>query len=275
MSHVNLMTDTVVANLAPGGLRTVLRSILTTNPEITPVLEKHVKTYIQQTIARLDLEQDQTKYFPSAITTGRVMLGCGMWPESIDLMSKILTRTLQLDNSSLDPVKGSMSSLDGDIIQAVTAIEKAQNSRQLLPQEVESIAALFDSLELCKKSQQAKHQQFLFGRSMIAVAGVLGRSMEPPSGFCAPDSISTKRIDKFKGCLETFSVGGREVPRLFTGLWQLSSPSWGVASKTDVLHQFHQYAHAGFTPYDMADHYGDAEVLFVQSPCSELIGVHV
>jgi hypothetical protein len=178
-------------------------------------------------------------------------------------MSKILNRTLQLDNSSLDLVEDSLSSLDGDIIQAVTAIEKAQNSRQLLPQEVESIAALFESLELCSNSQYAKHQHFLFGRSMMSVASVLGPSMEPPNGFRAPDSISARRIDKKKGCLETFSIGGRELPRLFTGLWQLSSPSWGTASKTEVFQQFQQYADTGFTAYDMADHYGDAEILFV------------
>lgn len=257
------MTDTVVANLTADGLRTVLRSILTTNPEITAIFEKHVKTYIEQSSPRLDLEHDPTKYFPRAINTSRVMLGCGMWPQSVNLMGKIVNRVVRLDDSSLELLESTLSALDGDIIQAVTAIEKTQNSRQLLLEETECIAALFESLNLYNNSQRAKHQQFLFGRSMVAVAAVLGQSVELPNRFYAPDSISTKTIHKNEEGLEHFSIGSRELPRLFTGLWQLSSPSWGVASKKEVFQQFQQYADAGFTAYDMADHYGDAEVLYV------------
>ena len=258
------MTDTVIANLAPEGLRTVIRSILTTNPEINPVLENHVKAYIQHTSPMLDLELDAFKYFPRAISTIRVMLGCGMWPQSLDLMCKTLNRVIQLDDSSLELIQGTFSSFDGDIVQAVTAIEKAQNSRQLIPEETESIVALSESLEVFSTSQRAKRQQFPFGRSINAVAGVLGRSMEPPSNGTGPsDSLNTIRTDKNDASLETFSIGGRQLPRLFTGLWQLSSPSWGVASKTEVFQQFHRYADSRFTAYDMADHYGDAEILFV------------
>ncbi|KKF96270.1 General stress protein 69 [Ceratocystis platani] len=57
-------------------------------------------------------------------------------------------------------------------------------------------------------------------------------------------------------------MGGRVLPRLFSGLWQLSSPAWGAAPQSKILAQFEEYVNMGFTAYDMADHYGDAEVIY-------------
>ncbi|KAI1926895.1 hypothetical protein LOZ64_000025 [Ophidiomyces ophidiicola] len=62
---------------------------------------------------------------------------------------------------------------------------------------------------------------------------------------------------------ETFVLAGRAVPRLFVGLWQLSSPAWGSAPRSRILADFARYVDAGFTAFDMADHYGDAELLFM------------
>lgn len=64
--------------------------------------------------------------------------------------------------------------------------------------------------------------------------------------------------------LETFPLGPYRVPRLFTGLWQLSSNAWGSASTPKIRSQMAQYAEAGYTAFDMADHYGSAEIIFGQ-----------
>ncbi|PGG98385.1 hypothetical protein AJ79_08893 [Helicocarpus griseus UAMH5409] len=65
--------------------------------------------------------------------------------------------------------------------------------------------------------------------------------------------------------IEHFQLGQSLVPRLFAGLWQLSSPAWGSASKSKMLGQFQKHVDAGFTAFaDMADHYGDAEIVFGQ-----------
>ncbi|PGH14761.1 hypothetical protein AJ80_05805 [Polytolypa hystricis UAMH7299] len=62
--------------------------------------------------------------------------------------------------------------------------------------------------------------------------------------------------------VETFQLGPFTVPRLFMGLWQLSSPAWGAASRSKMLREFQKHVDAGFTAFDMADHYGDAELVF-------------
>ncbi|KAK8153410.1 putative general stress protein [Phyllosticta citrichinensis] len=62
--------------------------------------------------------------------------------------------------------------------------------------------------------------------------------------------------------IETFQIGSRRVPRLFVGLWQCSSPQWGTAPLSKIKKHFQALVDAGFTAFDMADHYGDAELLF-------------
>ncbi|RDW84490.1 hypothetical protein BP6252_02080 [Coleophoma cylindrospora] len=62
--------------------------------------------------------------------------------------------------------------------------------------------------------------------------------------------------------IETFQLGPHTVPRVFGGLWQMSSPAWGTAPRSKIIKQFKKHVDAGFTAFDMADHYGDAEVVF-------------
>ncbi|OCH86359.1 Aldo/keto reductase [Obba rivulosa] len=61
---------------------------------------------------------------------------------------------------------------------------------------------------------------------------------------------------------ETFTLGPFLVPRLWTGLWQLSSNAWGSAAAPKIRRQMTRYAELGYTAFDMADHYGPAELLF-------------
>ncbi|KIP10959.1 hypothetical protein PHLGIDRAFT_11032 [Phlebiopsis gigantea 11061_1 CR5-6] len=62
--------------------------------------------------------------------------------------------------------------------------------------------------------------------------------------------------------LETVQLGPLVVPRLFNGLWQLSSNAWGSAPGSRVRRHMAQYAEHGYTAF--ADHYGSAELLFGQ-----------
>ncbi|KZV87327.1 Aldo/keto reductase [Exidia glandulosa HHB12029] len=62
--------------------------------------------------------------------------------------------------------------------------------------------------------------------------------------------------------LPTTSLGPLACPRLFLGLWQLSSPNWGSAPEHRINEALSESALRGFTAFDMADHYGDAEVIF-------------
>lgn len=49
--------------------------------------------------------------------------------------------------------------------------------------------------------------------------------------------------------VETFHLGSFVLPRLFTGLWQLSSNSWGSAPAAKIRRQMADYAENGYTAF--------------------------
>ncbi|PPQ97320.1 hypothetical protein CVT26_006638 [Gymnopilus dilepis] len=61
---------------------------------------------------------------------------------------------------------------------------------------------------------------------------------------------------------ETFQLGPFVTPRIWTGLWQLSSNAWGSASVSKVRRGMLRHAEMGYTAF--ADHYGSAEIIFGQ-----------
>jgi len=63
---------------------------------------------------------------------------------------------------------------------------------------------------------------------------------------------------------ETFDLGPFVVPRIWTGLWQLSSNAWGSASAAKIRLGMSRHVELGYSAFDMADHYGSAEILFGQ-----------
>ncbi|KAF6742552.1 aldo/keto reductase [Ephemerocybe angulata] len=73
--------------------------------------------------------------------------------------------------------------------------------------------------------------------------------------------------------IETFRLGPFIAPRLWVGLWQLSSNAWGSVSAAKVRQGMGRHVALGYTAF--ADHYGSAEIIFGQfqesSPLSERI----
>ncbi|PPQ81630.1 hypothetical protein CVT25_013602 [Psilocybe cyanescens] len=61
---------------------------------------------------------------------------------------------------------------------------------------------------------------------------------------------------------ETFRLGPFITPRIWTGLWQLSSNAWGSASVSKVRQGMARHVGMGYTAF--ADHYGSAELIFGQ-----------
>ncbi|GME65957.1 Aldo keto reductase [Neofusicoccum parvum] len=66
--------------------------------------------------------------------------------------------------------------------------------------------------------------------------------------------------------IEVFQIGNRSVPRVFCGLWQLSSSAWGSSSLQKVIESLAEYVNQGYTAFDMADMYGDVEAIFYSDP---------
>ncbi|KAJ7075308.1 NADP-dependent oxidoreductase domain-containing protein [Mycena belliarum] len=61
---------------------------------------------------------------------------------------------------------------------------------------------------------------------------------------------------------ETFALGPFDAPRLWTGLWQLSSNAWGAAPVSKIRQAMGRHVASGYTAF--ADHYGSAELIFGQ-----------
>ncbi|KAJ7238269.1 NADP-dependent oxidoreductase domain-containing protein [Mycena haematopus] len=59
---------------------------------------------------------------------------------------------------------------------------------------------------------------------------------------------------------ETFKLGEFTLPRLWTGLWQLSSNAWGTAPVSKIRQAMGRHVEQGYSAF--ADHYGAAEVIF-------------
>lgn len=221
MSHVNLMTDTIISSLPPSALRSILRSMLSADPSITPTFESRAREYLAISINRGESSTNDVGVL-------RAMLGSGMVWDVVELLTK-----------GVDGV------VDGDVIQAITAVQKTMLLRGLTDEKRRGLEGLLKALE----GREG------FERSLEALRGMLGlqSSKEDAKAFQTPPLSPS---------IETFELNGKQLPRLFSGLWQLSSPSWGTASTQSIQTQFQSYASQGFTAYDMADHYGDAEILF-------------
>lgn len=278
-AHVNMMTDTIIANLPADALRSVIRVILTTEPSVTNILEEQTRIYLRKT-ANQPVDQlfqstaegvFSTSNFTWAQQRLRCAIGCGLVLDSFPILNKIVDESVSFADGHTVPrsteLNHSLASVDGDIVQALTAIQKRllsdSGSRDLNEEERPAMDSLFNSLLRCHQGWLVSAQDFPFERSTAVLATMLGRESGIPTlahqnGSC--QSPITGR--KTSASIETFRVKDIELPRLFAGLWQLSSPSWGTASQIQMFKQFAEYIAGGFTAFDMADHYGDAEVIF-------------
>ncbi|KAJ7627113.1 Aldo keto reductase [Roridomyces roridus] len=63
---------------------------------------------------------------------------------------------------------------------------------------------------------------------------------------------------------ETFQLGPFTAPRLWTGLWQLSSNAWGTAPVSKIRQAMGRHVDLGYTAFGTSDHYGSAELIFGQ-----------
>jgi aryl-alcohol dehydrogenase-like predicted oxidoreductase len=278
-AHVNMMTDTIIANLPADALRSVIRVILTTEPSVTIILEEQTRVYLRQTahqpIGQLFQSTAEgvasTSNFTSAQQRLRSAIGCGLVLESFPILNRIVNESMNLNNEHTVPRSNEfdscLASVDGDIVQALTAIQKRlssdSGSRDLNEEEEAAMNSLFDSLLRCLQIWLVSAHDFPFERSTAVLATMLGRESGIPTlayqNGPHQDHITERNIPT---SLETFRIKDTELPKLFAGLWQLSSPSWGTASQAQMFKQFAEYIAGGFTAFDMADHYGDAEIIF-------------
>ena len=51
--------------------------------------------------------------------------------------------------------------------------------------------------------------------------------------------------------IESFLLGDRPVPRVWVGLWQLSSPAWGTAPAAKIRREMARHVDRGYTAFGM------------------------
>lgn len=268
------MTDTIIANLPPDGLRVVLRSILASHPEATSTLERETKSFAEQSAsAQLKVDQPLTDLKSLRAVQGlvRCMLGSGLCFQSLPLLSKVVSRAIEGQRQPLDDDEDDIldfyALVDHDIVQAMTAVQKslcvATGTRALADDERELLQRFEQGLTECAIAAKRRGTSPPFFRGARATAGLLGRPEIPGA---EPQEIILNSMDLVQPpprAKETCLLGRRTIPRIFSGLWQMSSPAWGTAPTSKIVDQISRHVQSGFTAFDMADHYGDAEVIFV------------
>lgn len=275
-AHVNMMTDTIIANLPADGLRVVIRSLLAARPEVTSIFEDETRKYLEQntnispsTTDKIDkADIDSLKRTQQII---RCMLGSGLPFQSIPLLSQVLVRAALLATEAGGVNANSraafVTSVDGDIVQAVTAVQKSlfvqQGIRALFDDEKSLVQNLYDSIEASHCFFYDRGAECPYGRGLTATASILGVP-QPSFAFNGENTGASEKTSSPPPVLkETFTIKDRTLPRIFSGLWQMSSPAWGSAPTSKIVQQFSNHVQSGFTAFDMADHYGDAEIIFV------------
>jgi hypothetical protein len=264
-AHVNMMTDTIINNVPSEGLRIIARSLLAAYPEITSTFEGETRRYIQDIALPKEQSRKSDNDLASLKTTQRTircMQGCGLGTQSIDLMGNLAIQGLRLCKDDSDDEL--LASIDGDVVQLVTAIEKSQlaaGRTTLSDKDKKDVENLRQSLIECQDLAGSKDLIYPYSRALTATSILLGVPI--PHLDDVPANLQHALQVDPPELKETFELHGRKLPRIFSGLWQMSSPSWGSAPASKIIAQFSNYVSAGMIAFDMADHYGDAEITFV------------
>ncbi|KLJ07018.1 hypothetical protein EMPG_17493 [Blastomyces silverae] len=296
VAHVNLMTDTVIANLNPDALRVILRSMLAAdeNGQLTHQLQHHVQKYLRHDLQRTSVPalfsvtdkststasaSSSSSAQPTPVPTpelaklrGRIcsLLGSGLAFESLQLLAEVVrqSRTLELNGRTPEGERLAevLAAVDGDLVQALTAVQKVVTANnwgkgEIPAARLQVLLNLRADLEDCRERSEGLGVEFGLGRGSMMLENILSMIFNP--AIEASTVATPSLLQGNERAIEHFQLGPFTVPRLFIGLWQLSSPAWGSASKSKILSQFQKHVDSGFTAFaDMADHYGDAEIVF-------------
>jgi hypothetical protein len=144
----------------------------------------------------------------------------------------------------------------GDIVQAVQALKESRpDPTEELKQK---LVDLILSLKRCRKYCAEAQLTYPFARSARQVRDVFSFLFsEPLPSSCSEDDVSSSiQVDlSKKGIIEQTALGPYQVPRLFNGFWQLSSPAWGAGTSEKQKAALVHLIESGLVAADMADHY--------------------
>lgn len=266
-AHVNMMTDTIIANLPPEGLRSVLRGLLGVDPNLSKQLNTLAVQFLEETrpVDASTLFQnipfpEPTPAFQEAQRRYRCYFGCGLGFESMKSLQKVLDQVQSLnwkeDESSSKRLTDALAVVDADLVQATTAVQKellsANGCREMTDTEFAILEHLHGTLLSCKRNSQTNGQEYVFERGLARIEKFGGLSSpQILQNINRLGSLPVKNVSKVDTSVETFQLGTTALPRVFMGLWQFSSPAWGTATRTKIHQGFRRHVDAGFIAYGM------------------------
>ncbi|KAK8111036.1 uncharacterized protein PG998_007493 [Apiospora kogelbergensis] len=188
-AHVNMMTDTVIKTLPADGLRVIVRSLLATHPEITRTFEAETCRYVQEIAlpaATRSIAKADTQWPESTRNTIRYMVGCGLCYQALPLAGELIKKTLGLSLQGSEDEKSwasdSLASIDGDIVQAITAVQKTllapSGVRNPTEEERRLIRDLHEVLADGRQSTTHASIEYPYSRAFAATSSLLGLPVE-------------------------------------------------------------------------------------------------
>ncbi|KAF2771093.1 putative aryl-alcohol dehydrogenase [Teratosphaeria nubilosa] len=268
--HVNMMDDVLISNLPVELLRSSLRCVVANESSAQQPFVQHVRQrLLEAPPAFIAAEQ----VFDSATTPSQACLD---YLAQVRCMfsSKLATNALPylshfvecLSATATRPQSGSelantVAKFGGDAVQAVQALKETKPAATpILRSELERLLGAFSAYR--KTYDEANDSLYPLARPERSVSDAFEHFF-PSQAMSSTSDIDAIFIETLKQSLvDTFSLGRHQVPRLFNGLWQLSSPAWGSASASEQDAALVQLVEAGLNAADMADHYGDAELIY-------------
>ncbi|KAI0549615.1 putative aryl-alcohol dehydrogenase [Xylaria curta] len=272
VGHVNMMDDVLISNLPPEYLRSALRILIAEGSATQQPFVRHIRQRLLDPKPELvpanvlfprvdELTQECTRYL--ALT--RCIFSSKMAELSLSYLDHFISslRVARAGWTVGSKLHQALGGFAGDIVQAIQALKESNPPKT---EDLEShLVSLHSSLHQCRdycKGYEPQALEYPFQRSERQVADVL-HLFYPLRSTRSTVGEPAAALEVSAGeASETFPLGPFQLPRLFNGFWQLSSPAWGAGSADSQDAALTQLVQAGFTAADMADHYGDAELVY-------------
>ncbi|KAI2468174.1 aldo/keto reductase [Annulohypoxylon bovei var. microspora] len=270
--HVNMMDDCLISNLPPATLRSALRLLVSQGSITQRPFVEHIRAKFHENPP--SFEPPERLFSGDDIVTPeclaylaqtRCIFSCKLAQESLPYLEHFLKAIPQAGVKWTAPsaLAQTLQALDGDIVQAAQALKEPRPSPT--PDLLAALSNLRAAVDGCRGYCGDAALAFPLARArrqLRDVAAILFPGRAEAAGDEAGLGLAVSVDAAAAAAVQTFRLGPFRAPRLFAGLWQVSSPAWGAAGGAA---QERALAHAvarGLTAADMADHYGDAELVY-------------
>ncbi|KAI0018536.1 putative aryl-alcohol dehydrogenase [Xylariomycetidae sp. FL0641] len=273
--HVNMMDDVLISNLPPNLLRSALRTLVAQGSATQRVFVQHVRDQLSDSAPDFVLpsllfprDDEVSPECERYLALTRCLFSSKLTQPALSYLeyfaASIRASAVRWSNGS--QLERVLEAYGGDVVQAVQAIKE---SRPVKSSELQQLLGkLLSSLEECRlycENAEPWAMPHPFSRPERQVTDLL-RSWYPEQGLgearADPTAKSLVAVQMPSPVRETCKLGPFDIPRLLNGLWQLSSPAWGSGTAEKQESALTELIEHGFVAADMADHYGDAELVF-------------